>query len=264
MIPTTEVEARHGIPGCSYSIHRSSIDDLDQGRPAGEPIQFARVGDRKLSYLLLIIADAEMFGVLINNCYVTDGFGKKAEVIDASGWVFKFADKPGVWFFCQIQMCMKKAGMCQGITVDKIFINLKHKLYSDLDIEVFSITIHNEKTEINTDYEESTTVAKRRTTTSEYEEYEDNKELKLHSPISSPYNSVTPPVADYELPTEPITAFGPAFPPYYQEKNAQRTSQRVTTVQTSESVSQSFETADDLATPSGPTKPKSTKIGKSD
>ena len=48
MIPTTEVEARHGIPGCTYSIHRSSIDDLDAGRPAGAPIQFAKVGDKVL------------------------------------------------------------------------------------------------------------------------------------------------------------------------------------------------------------------------
>lgn len=31
--------------------------------------------------------------------------------------VFKFADRPGVWFFCQIQMCMKKSGMCDGLTV---------------------------------------------------------------------------------------------------------------------------------------------------
>lgn len=48
MIPTTELEARHGIPGCSYSIHRSSIEDLDEGKAAGPPIQFARVGDRVL------------------------------------------------------------------------------------------------------------------------------------------------------------------------------------------------------------------------
>ena len=98
-----------------------------------------------------------MYGVLINNCYVTDGFGKKADVIDDKGQekrsnilkrdhfsfscpldpilitgiryspdlqrayaessVFKFADKPGVWFFCQVQMCMKKHNMCKGVTV---------------------------------------------------------------------------------------------------------------------------------------------------
>lgn len=48
MIPTTELEARHGIPGCTYSIHRSSIEDLDKGKPAGTAIQFAKVGDKVL------------------------------------------------------------------------------------------------------------------------------------------------------------------------------------------------------------------------
>lgn len=91
-----------------------------------------------------------MFGLLINNCYVTDGFGQRAEVVDARGCpidpilitgirysadlmrayaeshVFKFADKPGVWFFCQIQMCMKAAGMCQGISVSYFTILRKY------------------------------------------------------------------------------------------------------------------------------------------
>ena len=48
MIATTELEARHTIPGCTYSIHPSSIEDIDAGRAAGKPIQFARVGDRVL------------------------------------------------------------------------------------------------------------------------------------------------------------------------------------------------------------------------
>uniref|UniRef100_A0AC34PXC6 ZP domain-containing protein n=1 Tax=Panagrolaimus sp. JU765 TaxID=591449 RepID=A0AC34PXC6_9BILA len=34
----------------------------------------------------------------------------------AESQVFKFADRPGIWFFCQVQMCMKKEGMCDGIT----------------------------------------------------------------------------------------------------------------------------------------------------
>ncbi|KAL3103258.1 hypothetical protein niasHS_002444 [Heterodera schachtii] len=137
MLPTTEVEARHGIPGCSYSIHRSSIDDLDAGKPAGSAIQFARVGDKVLHQWH---CDDQMFGILINNCFVTDGVRQKHRVIDEKGCpvdpiaitgiryasdlqrayaesqVFKFADRPGVWFFCQIQMCMKKDGMCDGIT----------------------------------------------------------------------------------------------------------------------------------------------------
>ncbi|VDK79476.1 unnamed protein product [Litomosoides sigmodontis] len=137
MIPTTEMEARHPIPGCSYSIHASSINDIEAGRPAGTVIKYARIGDRVLHQWH---CDDQMYGILINNCYVTDGFGKRTEVIDSNGCsidpilitsirysndlqraygestVFKFADRPGVWFFCQIQMCMKKEGMCQGIT----------------------------------------------------------------------------------------------------------------------------------------------------
>uniref|UniRef100_A0A158Q928 ZP domain-containing protein n=1 Tax=Elaeophora elaphi TaxID=1147741 RepID=A0A158Q928_9BILA len=137
MIATTEVEARHPIPGCSYSIHASSIDDLEAGKPAGPIIKYARVGDRVLHQWH---CDDQMYGILINNCYVTDGFGKRTEVIDSNGcsvdpilitgiryssdlqraygesMVFKFADRPGVWFFCQIQMCMKKEGMCREVT----------------------------------------------------------------------------------------------------------------------------------------------------
>uniref|UniRef100_A0A914M4L7 ZP domain-containing protein n=1 Tax=Meloidogyne incognita TaxID=6306 RepID=A0A914M4L7_MELIC len=138
MLPTTEVEARHGIPGCTYSIHRSSIDELDAGKPAGAVIQFARVGDKVLHQWYC--STNEMFGILINNCFVTDGVKQRVQVIDAQGCpldpilitgtrysadlqrayaesqVFKFADRPGIWFFCQIQMCMKKDGMCDGIT----------------------------------------------------------------------------------------------------------------------------------------------------
>uniref|UniRef100_A0A7E4VGA8 ZP domain-containing protein n=1 Tax=Panagrellus redivivus TaxID=6233 RepID=A0A7E4VGA8_PANRE len=137
MIPTTELEARHGIPGCTYSIHRASIEDLDAGRPAGPAIQFAKIGEKVLHQWH---CDDQMFGVLINNCYVTDGVNKRVEVIDSRGCpieqlvitgirysddlqrayaesqVFKFADRPGIWFFCQIQMCMKGHGMCDGIT----------------------------------------------------------------------------------------------------------------------------------------------------
>ncbi|VDK87781.1 unnamed protein product [Onchocerca ochengi] len=137
MITAKEMEARHPIPGCSYSIHAGSIDDLEAGKPAGPIIKYARVGDRVLHQWH---CDDQMFGILINNCYVTDGFGKRTEVVDSNGcstdpilitgiryssdlqraygesMVFKFADRPGVWFFCQIQMCMKKDGMCNGIT----------------------------------------------------------------------------------------------------------------------------------------------------
>ncbi|KAM3720852.1 Cuticlin-6 [Dirofilaria immitis] len=156
MIATKEMEARHPIPGCSYSIHSSSIDDLEAGKPAGPTIKYARVGDRVLHQWH---CDDQMFGILINNCYVTDGFGKRTEVIDSNGcsidpilitsiryssdlqraygesMVFKFADRPGVWFFCQIQMCMKKDGMCRGITPPSCSSQIENNVYNIKDEE---------------------------------------------------------------------------------------------------------------------------------
>ncbi|VDO60812.1 unnamed protein product [Heligmosomoides polygyrus] len=132
MIPTTELEARHGIPGCSYSIHRSSIEDLDEGKAAGPPIQFARVGDRVLHQWHCNDSQDSGFQSIFQRCLgslstilcpvdpiLITGIRYSADLqrAYAESSVFKFADKPGVWFFCQIQMCMKKAGMCQGITV---------------------------------------------------------------------------------------------------------------------------------------------------
>ncbi|CAJ0593982.1 unnamed protein product [Cylicocyclus nassatus] len=285
MIPTTELEARHGIPGCSYSIHRSSIEDLDEGKPAGPPIQFARVGDRVLHQWH---CNDKMFGVLINNCYVTDGFGKKADVINDKGCpvdpilitgirysadlqrayaessVFKFADKPGVWFFCQIQMCMKKAGMCQGITPPSCASTAPPLTggeeegveerpppeVPEVDYEETSAA-RRKTTTAPSDYLES---GKRRTT-AEYPDYaEESKDLKLHSPVSPvPYG--TTPSFDYER-GETVTIFGPGFSSLgsgYQPKPGSK----VTTT----SVSQSFEAEEDLA---NTTPKKGAKIEKGD
>ncbi|ULU10392.1 hypothetical protein L3Y34_014588 [Caenorhabditis briggsae] len=277
MIPTTELEARHGIPGCSYSIHSSTIDELDAGRPAGQPIQFARVGDRVLHQWH---CNDQMYGVLINNCYVTDGFGKKSDVIDDKGCpidpilitgiryssdlqrayaessVFKFADKPGVWFFCQVQMCMKKHGMCDGITPPSC--GSMSRLISapggdDNGFEEEKPQRQTKKPPVQDyDYEnekpvKTTRALPRKTTPSNDYDY-DNESPKLHSPNSHSYNSVTPPL-DYETVT--LTAFSPPINP------------ATVGTSTQESVSKTFETEDDLAS-SVTSEPKSKKIGKSD
>lgn len=273
MIPTTELEARHGIPGCSYSIHSSTIDELDAGRPAGAPIQFARVGDKVLHQWH---CNDQMYGILINNCYVTDGFGKKADVIDDKGCpldailitgiryspdlqrayaessVFKFADKPGVWFFCQVQMCMKKHGMCDGITPpscgSKADIGMLSSSVDDGGFEEEKPQRVTKRPPVQDyDYEaekpvKTTKPPLRKTTPSSDYDY-DNESPKLHSPNSHSYNSVTPPL-DYETAT--LTAFSPPINP--------------ATVGT-ESVSKTFETEDDLAS-SVTSEPKSKKIGK--
>uniref|UniRef100_A0A8R1HSY1 ZP domain-containing protein n=2 Tax=Caenorhabditis japonica TaxID=281687 RepID=A0A8R1HSY1_CAEJA len=221
-----------------------------------------------------------MYGVLINNCYVTDGFGKKADVIDGKGCpidpilitgiryssdlqrayaessVFKFADKPGVWFFCQVQMCMKKHGMCDGVTPPSC--GSMSRVLSAGNGGGFEEEIEEEKPSRKLtkkppvqdyDYEiekPKPTKAPTRTTPSANNDYDyDNESPKLHSPNSHTYNSVTPPL-DYDTVT--LTAFSPPFNP-------------ATTTQ--ESVSKTFETEDDLApSVTSSSIPKSQKISK--
>ncbi|WKX91496.1 hypothetical protein Q1695_009938 [Nippostrongylus brasiliensis] len=292
MIPTTELEARHGIPGCSYSIHRSSIEELDEGKAAGPPIQFARVGDRVLHQWH---CNDKMFGILINNCYVTDGFGKKADVINDKGCpvdpilitgirysadlqrayaessVFKFADKPGVWFFCQIQMCMKKAGMCQGISPpacattapaiesgeeaggeapEETEETKPSQVIEEVDYEE---TTPSKKTTTPSDYFESSD----KRTTAEYSEYgEETNGLKLQSPSSSYATTTSSP--EYDLQTEAMTIFGPGFASASSERGPPGGT-RITTT----SVSQSFDTEEDVGHSTSQTK-KPSKVGKSD
>ncbi|TKR94108.1 hypothetical protein L596_008439 [Steinernema carpocapsae] len=268
MIPTTEVEARHGIPGCTYSIHRSSIDDLDAGKPAGPPIQFARVGDKvlhqwhcddrknsKAERSLRYSPVSEMFGIRINNCYVTDGFGQRASVVDDKGCpvdpivitgiryssdlqrayaesqVFKFADKPGVWFFCQIQMCMKKAGMCEGITPPSCASVGRHGSGRGDGGSSNQITEEN-ALDYDGEGENETAPPSKRISKGkgprgperktmpkggeegEEEEEEDEEQTVKHDPKAtrSSYGIASTSSGDYDVPTEPVTVFGPAYP----------------------------------------------------
>ncbi|KAK0425817.1 hypothetical protein QR680_009405 [Steinernema hermaphroditum] len=315
MIPTTEVEARHGIPGCTYSIHRSSIADLDAGRPAGPPIQFARVGDKVLHQWH---CDDQMFGIRINNCYVTDGFGQRASVVDEKGCpvdpivitgiryspdlqrayaesqVFKFADKPGVWFFCQIQMCMKKAGMCDGITPPACASVGIHGGGA-------STSTANQITEESENSDEETadgnetagptkriasrpppkgkTGPTRKTTPATDEDYqstegdEEEEETPKHDAKATPtgYGIASTSSSDYDVPTEPVTVFGPAYPhtpevfgPSHRKIFGNLDASE-DGVRHKEQVTTEFETNDDLSTSSdGRTTPISSTAAKKD
>ncbi|VDL74113.1 unnamed protein product [Nippostrongylus brasiliensis] len=298
-------EASRGLTAeLGVSIHRSSIEELDEGKAAGPPIQFARVGDRVLHQWH---CNDKMFGILINNCYVTDGFGKKADVINDKGCpvdpilitgirysadlqrayaessVFKFADKPGVWFFCQIQMCMKKAGMCQGISVSLLpstillgFENLNWENVKTIESgeeaggEAPEETEETKPSQVieEVDYEETTASKKTTTpsdyfessdkrTTAEYSEYgEETNGLKLQSPSSSYGTTTSSP--EYDLQTEAMTIFGPGFASASSERGPPGGT-RITTT----SVSQSFDTEEDVGHSTSQTK-KPSKVGKSD
>ncbi|GMR53919.1 hypothetical protein PMAYCL1PPCAC_24114, partial [Pristionchus mayeri] len=238
--------------------------------------------------------------VLIKSCYVTDGFGKRAEVIDNNGCpvdpilitgiryssdlqrgyaesqVFKFADKPGVWFFCQIDMCMKGQGMCNNVTPPSCAST------APPPIENGNKSIDYQQEE-DVDYRSGSKTTKKNTTKgkkngkkttprpgSEYEDSEEsasddeydvgtnrNRDSKDKAFSSNPYGRVAPEGAAFDESTsslESVTAFGPAM-----ATDDFGLPSRVTTA--TETVTQEFETEDDLHVKESPTAPPSKAIG---
>ena len=117
------------MPICKYTIRKDEID--------GPVLRYARVGDQVVHRWE---CDSDMYGLLVHSCYVEDGQGEKRQVIDERGchtdklilrdptyskdlnlayresYVFKFADRVGVRFLCEIRLCVKESGGCNGIT----------------------------------------------------------------------------------------------------------------------------------------------------
>uniref|UniRef100_A0A183BYZ8 ZP domain-containing protein n=1 Tax=Globodera pallida TaxID=36090 RepID=A0A183BYZ8_GLOPA len=117
------------IPQCHYSIRKDELN--------GEILKFARVGD-------LIVhrweCESDQFGMLVHSCFVEDVQGERVPVIDERGchkdqnllgdptysealnlayresYVFKFRDRVGVRFSCEIKLCMKAEDGCSDIT----------------------------------------------------------------------------------------------------------------------------------------------------
>ncbi|KAH7728187.1 CRE-CUTL-11 protein [Aphelenchoides avenae] len=117
------------MPTCKYTIRKDEID--------GPILHYARVGDQVVHRWE---CESEMYGLLVHSCWVEDGQGEKRMVIDERGchidrtvlgdptyvealnmayresYVFKFADRVGVRFQCEIKLCFKRDGGCNGIT----------------------------------------------------------------------------------------------------------------------------------------------------
>uniref|UniRef100_A0A915CAA9 ZP domain-containing protein n=1 Tax=Parascaris univalens TaxID=6257 RepID=A0A915CAA9_PARUN len=162
-----------------------------------------------------------MFGILINNCYVTDGFGKRADVVDSKGCavdpilitgiryspdlqrayaesqVFKFADRPGVWFFCQIQMCMKKAGMCDGITPPTCASMTLGGIAGGESSEIEGIEEEMDTNAIGKGYDDGA--------------LKTSKDFRRNGYTGPSSYGITGTAEDYET-KEQVTAFGPGFP----------------------------------------------------
>lgn len=66
------------MPTCEYTIRR--------GSPDGPQIRFAKVGDKVYHRWECTSDMPQMFGILINNCYVDDGAGQRVQVLDDKGF----------------------------------------------------------------------------------------------------------------------------------------------------------------------------------
>uniref|UniRef100_A0A914UV67 ZP domain-containing protein n=1 Tax=Plectus sambesii TaxID=2011161 RepID=A0A914UV67_9BILA len=129
MLTTTQLEHTFPMPSCTYTIRKDEID--------GEILRYARVGEQVVHRWE---CQSEVYGILVHSCFVEDGQGEKQLIVDKSGChtdrfllgdptyvealnmayreshVFKFADRVAVRFQCEIRLCLKEDGGCNGIT----------------------------------------------------------------------------------------------------------------------------------------------------
>uniref|UniRef100_A0A914CE62 ZP domain-containing protein n=2 Tax=Acrobeloides nanus TaxID=290746 RepID=A0A914CE62_9BILA len=137
-LPTESIAHDMPMPICTYTIRKDEID--------GPILKYARVGDQVVHRWE---CDNPSYGLLVHSCYVEDGQGEKQMVIDENGchtdrmvlgdptyvealniayresYVFKFADRVGIRFQCEIRLCVKEAGGCNGITPPLCFEEVK-------------------------------------------------------------------------------------------------------------------------------------------
>ncbi|GMR52547.1 hypothetical protein PMAYCL1PPCAC_22742, partial [Pristionchus mayeri] len=126
---------------CFFLESVKSLEAEVDASPTGPPVKYARVGDAVAHVWNCGEEAAPAYGMLIHSCYVDDGAGKRFELIDDRGCgvdrallpqidydrenlvasakssIFKYADKIQVFFTCTVQLCFKKDGGCDGLTV---------------------------------------------------------------------------------------------------------------------------------------------------
>ncbi|EFO89922.1 CRE-CUTL-11 protein [Caenorhabditis remanei] len=165
-LPTEAVQADLPMPTCSYTIRRDQLD--------GPILKYAKVGDQVVHRWQ---CDSEDYGLLVHSCYVEDGQGEKQMIIDERGchtdrlllgdptyvealnmayresFVFKFADRIAVRFQCEIRLCLKDDGGCDGITppmcsfkdnnnLEKHVVKRNARTFKPKDADMFSQTVY--------------------------------------------------------------------------------------------------------------------------
>ncbi|KRX54298.1 Cuticlin-1 [Trichinella sp. T9] len=145
-IPTSDLDMNPPEPTCSYHVLR--------GGRAGVVVSHGKVGDPVYHRWMCIYPMPDMYCMFIHSCTVDDGEGELFNVIDENGQVayfskscskdttilpdliylndmeagidttiFKFADKPHVYFTCQVRLSIKRENknqICQKPTCSAI------------------------------------------------------------------------------------------------------------------------------------------------
>ncbi|KAL1227252.1 Cuticlin-1 [Trichinella spiralis] len=130
MLTTGQLLDTARMPTCLYEVRRGGAD--------GPIIRFAQVGEPVHH---VWSCDSDSHRILVKNCYVDDGQGNQVKIINEQGcavetviigdltyepignakawvdaYVFKFADKPHVFFHCTIQLCNRGDQFCENLT----------------------------------------------------------------------------------------------------------------------------------------------------
>lgn len=136
MITTQFREKIYQMPQCSYTLRKGSAD--------GEIVRYATLGESVYHrWECVEVEKKDTFGMLVHSCYVDNGFGDRVDILNEKGCgldavllstpeydgslrlatkayhVFKYADRPVLQFQCQITLCLKYDGGCDGITPPK-------------------------------------------------------------------------------------------------------------------------------------------------
>ncbi|PIO72013.1 zona pellucida-like domain protein [Teladorsagia circumcincta] len=136
MITTQFREKVYQMPQCSYTLRK--------GSPDGDIVRYATLGESVFHrWECIEVEKKDTFGMLVHSCYVDNGFGDRVDILGPKGCgldavllstpeydsslrlatkayhVFKYADRPVLQFQCQITLCLKYDGGCDGITPPK-------------------------------------------------------------------------------------------------------------------------------------------------
>lgn len=128
MLTTNLISQAVVMPVCRYEVLAGATDN-----EALQPMKFARIGDKSYHKWSCLSESIDTFCMTVHSCFVSDGADKRVQLLDENGCaqdkyllqnveysndlvggreshVFKFADRPTLFFNCQIRLGLKRVG----------------------------------------------------------------------------------------------------------------------------------------------------------